>query len=119
MFAVIGRMLLFVGLILVWFYIPYSPVKSDFQKDAGTLISENQLQTDNEVFTEKDFSHLPVAIQKYIQGCGYIGTPKMSYLKMEYHNVDFAQGKNVIKYTPYSLEQICLQFTPTPNSIPK
>ena len=106
MFAVIGGMLLLVGLILGWFHIPYSPVKSDFQKDVSTLISENQLQTDNEVFTEKDFSHLPVAIQKYIQECGYIGTPKMSYLKMEYHNVDFAQGKNgpalKIDYTQYN-----------------
>lgn len=106
MFAVIGGMLLFVGLILVWFHIPYSPVKSDFQKDVGALISENQLQTDHDVFTEKDFSHLPVAIQKYIQECGYIGTPKMSYLKMEYHDVDFAQGKNgptlKIDYTQYN-----------------
>ena len=106
MFAVIGVMLLFAGLILVWFHIPYSPVKSDFQKDVDTLISENQLQTNHEVFTEKDFSHLPVAIQKYIQGCGYLGTPKMSYLKMEYRNVDFAQGKNgpslKIDYTQYN-----------------
>lgn len=106
MLAVIGVMLLFVGVIFVWFYIPYSPVKGDFQKDVDTLISENQLQTDHEVFTEKDFSHLPVAIQKYIQGCGYIGTPKMSYLKMEYHNVDFAQAKNgpalKIDYTQYN-----------------
>lgn len=106
MFAVIGGMLLFVGLILVWFHIPYSPVKSDFQKDAGTLISENQVRTDNGVFAKKDFRDLPVAIQKYIEGCGYLGTPKMSYLKMEYHNVDFAQGKNgptlKIDYTQYN-----------------
>lgn len=106
MLAVIGVMLLFVGVILAWFYIPYSPVKSDFQKDVGTLISENQVRTDNGVFAKKDFRDLPVAIQKYIEGCGYIGTPKMSYLKMEYRNVDFAQGKNgpslKIDYTQYN-----------------
>ena len=94
MLAVICVVFLFVGLILVWFHIPYSPVKSDFQKDVGTLISENQVRTDHDVFAKKDFSNLPVAIQRYIQECGYIGSPKMSYLKMEYHNVDFAQGKN-------------------------
>ena len=106
MLAVIGVMLLFVGVIVAWFYIPYSPVKSDFQKDVGTLISENQVRTDNGVFAKKDFRDLPVAIQKYIEGCGYIGTPKMSYLKMEYRNVDFAQGKNgpslKIDYTQYN-----------------
>ena len=106
MVAVIGVMLLLIGLILVWFHIPYSPVKSDFQKDVGTLISENQVRTDNGVFAKKDFRDLPVAIQKYIEGCGYIGTPKMSYLKMEYRNVDFAQGKNgpslKIDYTQYN-----------------
>ena len=94
MLAVICVVFLFVGLILVWFHIPYSPVKSDFQKDVGTLISENQVRTDHDVFARKDFSNLPVAIQRYIQECGYIGSPKMSYLKMEYRNVDFAQGKN-------------------------
>ena len=92
MFIVIGIMLMLIGIILVWFHIPYSPLKRNFQKDIDTLISENQLKTNNEVFSEDEFSNLPVIIQKYIQGCGYIGTPKMSYLKMEYHNVNFSQG---------------------------
>ncbi|WP_330656406.1 DUF6544 family protein [Acutalibacter muris] len=60
----------------------------------------------NELFTEKDFSHLPTAIQRYIENCGYIGTKKMSYLKMEYHKVDFSQGKGgptlKIDYTQYN-----------------
>lgn len=106
MFIVIGVLLVFIGMILIWFHIPYSPVKRDFQKDIDTLMSENQLRTYNEVFTEKDFSHSPTAIQRYIENCGYIGTPKMSYLKMEYHNVDFSQGRNgptlTIDYTQYN-----------------
>lgn len=67
---------------------------------------ENQLQISNHVFTEKDFAHLPIAIQKYIKSCNYIGTPKMSYLKMEYHNINFMQNKNrpplSINYTQYN-----------------
>lgn len=106
MFIGIGIMLMLIGIILVWFHIPYSPLKRNFQKDIDTLISENQLKTNNEVFSEDDFSNLPVTIQKYIQGCGYIGTPKMSYLKMEYHNVNFSQGKSgptlKIDYTQYN-----------------
>lgn len=106
MFIVTGVLFALIVMILIWFHIPYSPVKRDFQNDVDTIMSENQLQTKNEVFTEEDFNNLPAAIQKYIQGCGYIGTPKMSYLKMEYHNVDFLQGKNrptlTIDYTQYN-----------------
>ena len=94
LFILIGGLFVLIGIILIWFYVPYSPVKRDFQNDIDALMSENQLRTNNEVFTKEDFSSLPVAIQKYIQNCGYIGTPKMSYLRMEYNNVDFSQGKN-------------------------
>lgn len=106
MLIVIGVLLVLIGTILIWLYIPYSPVKNSFQNDIGTLVSENQLQTNCEVFTEEDFAALPVAIQKYIQSCGYIGTPKMSYLKMEFHDVDFMQGRAgpalKIDYTQYN-----------------
>ena len=106
MFVAIGVLLILVGILTIWFNISYSPVKKQFQNDVAALLNENQLSVDNEVFTEKDFSHLPIAIQKYIENCGYIGTPKMSYLKMEYHNVDFSQGRNgpslSIDYTQYN-----------------
>lgn len=106
MFIVIGVLLVLIGMLLIWFRISDSPIKRDFQNDIDALMSENQLQTNNEVFAEKDFSRLPIAIQKYIQGCGYIGTPKMSYLKMKYNNVDLSQFKNgptlTIDYTLYN-----------------
>ena len=106
MYIVIGVLLVLIGTILIWFHIPYSPVKRDFQNDIDALMSENQLQTSNKVFTEEDFNNLPAAIQNYLQSCGYIGTPKMSYLKMKYHDVDFSQGKDrpslTIDYTQYN-----------------
>lgn len=97
---------IFVVIVLVWFNIPYSPVKSAFSKDIQRLKTNNRLQEEGELFAKEDFAHLPPAIQKYIENCGYIGTPKMSYLKMEYHNVNFMQGKNgpalKIDYTQYN-----------------
>ena len=106
MFIVLGMLLVIVGALVIWFNIPYSPVKKQFQSDITALLAENQLSVDNELFTEKDFEHLPTAIQRYIENCGYIGTQKMSYLKMEYHNVDFSQGKDrptlKIDYTQYN-----------------
>lgn len=106
MFIVLGILLVIIGALVIWFNIPYSPVKKQFQNDITALFAENQLSVDNRLFTEKDFSHLPTAIQKYIENCGYIGTQKMSYMKMEYHNVDFSQGKDrptlTIDYTQYN-----------------
>lgn len=106
MFIIIGVFLVLIGVLMIWFNISYSPVKKQFQNDLDVLLAENKLSTVEEVFTDNDFSHLPIAIQKYIENCGYIGTPKMSYLKMEYYNVDFSQGRNgpalTIDYTQYN-----------------
>lgn len=106
MFIAIGVLLVSVGVLMIWFNISYSPVKKQFQNDILALLSENELSVDNKVFSDDDFSHLPTAIQRYIENCGYIGTPKMSYLKMQYHNVDFSQSKNrptlKIDYTQYN-----------------
>lgn len=106
MFIVIGAVLTVVGIAMIWFNIPYSPLKSQFKKDTQRLVKENRLDLDGEVFTEKDFEKMPTAIRRYVEKCGYIGKPKMSYLKMEYRNVDFKTGKNGAKlkmdYTQYN-----------------
>lgn len=112
MFIALGVLLIIVGALVIWFNISYSPIKKQFQNDIAALLSENKLSIDDEVFTDKDFSHLPIAIQKYIENCGYIGTPKMSYLKMEYHDVDFSQGRNsstlTIDHTQYNfVNELC------------
>lgn len=106
MYILICALLVLIGALMIFFNISYSPVKKQFQNDITALMTENRLSVDNTVFTDKDFSHLPAVIQKYIEKCGYIGTPKMSYLKKEYKNVDFLQGKNgpalTIDYTQYN-----------------
>lgn len=93
------------GIIIVWFQIPYSPLKRCFAKDIESLKADNRLQDEGQVFKSEEFSKLPLVIQRYIEHCGYIGTPKMSYLKMEYRDVDFMQGKEgptlKIDYTQY------------------
>lgn len=67
MLVVLGALLVIVGALVIWFNIPYSPVKKQFQNDIADLMTENQLSGDNELFTEKEFSHLPTAIQRYIE----------------------------------------------------
>lgn len=97
--------IIIIGSILIWFHIPYSPVKSCFAKDVEGLKDSNKLKEEGNAFSSEDFSHLPLAIRRYIEYCGYIGTPKMSYLKMKYHDVDFMQGRTgpslKMDYTQY------------------
>lgn len=106
MFIAAGILLVLIGILTIWFNISYSPVKKQFQNDIAALSAENKLSFENEIFSADDFSHLPNAIQKYIENCGYIGTPKMPHMKMEYHDVDFSQGRNgpklKIDYTQYN-----------------
>lgn len=106
MLAVIGILLLLGGMVMIWFHIPYSPVKIQFKKDIASLSAANKLPVDKEVFTCQEFSHLPTAIQRYVKQCGYIGTPKISCMKMEYHDVNFMQGRRgpalKIDYTQFN-----------------
>lgn len=106
LFVVIGILLVMIGTVMVWFCIPYSPTKATYQKDVNKLINNNKLETNHELFTEEDFSNLPMTIQRYIQDCGYIGKPKMSYMKIEFKAVDFVQGRKgpklKIDYTQYN-----------------
>lgn len=106
MLIAVGIIFVLVGVLMVWFNISYSHVKKQFQNDVDSLVGNNKLLDENEVFTKEDFADFPLSIKKYIEHCGYIGTPKMSYLKMEYQDVDFVQGRNGAKlkidYTQYN-----------------
>jgi hypothetical protein len=99
---ILGIVILFIFSIVVWFNIPYSPIKSKFAKLTSYQISKTETQ--NGVFTKADISKLPSPLQKYFQFCGYIGTPKMSNMKAYYSDVNFVKsGKNLkIKYTHYN-----------------
>ena len=92
-------------LLVIWFCIPYSPLKAEFEKDKEKLQTENNVYTGDEVFTTDEFESFPVAIQKYIENNGYIGKRKMNLVRMEYHDVAFSQGRNgpnlTIDYTQY------------------
>ena len=51
-----GVLVAFAGGIMIWFRIPFSPVKRRFRKDISMLLSENQGLTESGIFTKEDFS---------------------------------------------------------------
>lgn len=90
-------------LLAIWFNIPYSSVKTQFQNDvearlqsAATLPNAN---ADSSVapagtLNSADIANLPPLIQKYLETCGYIDSERRTHLTMEYKDVDFGMGVN-------------------------
>jgi hypothetical protein len=104
MYFILGTVVLIVAIIAAFFALPFSKTRTEFTKVTQGLISNAKLQ--NSVFAEEDIAGLPEPVQKYFRHCGYIGTPKMSSMKIEYPNVAFRMGKDKsalkIKYTQYN-----------------
>ena len=90
--------------IVLFFYIPYSPISATYHRIVREKISVEPSVSG--VFTEEDIEKLPLALQKYFHYCGYLGTPKMSYMKAFFKNVDFVMspGKTIkINYQQLNL----------------
>lgn len=88
----------------IFFKIPYSQTRTQFNAITDNLtVTTERAQG---VFCEADITDLPVPVQEYLRYCGYIGTPKMTYAKVAYKNVDFALGRDKplikIDYTQYN-----------------
>lgn len=104
MLVVIGVLLGIIGIMTVFFNIPYSKTRAEFLELISSLLTE--MPNESSVFTEEDIAHLPLPVQEYFRYCGYIGTPKMSFMKAIYQDVDFLFGKDKpaikIDYTQYN-----------------
>lgn len=91
---------------VIWFLIPYSPARKEFERDVGKLKEQDRLTLDGEVFTAEEFEKFPEPIKKYVERCGYICKQKMSYMKMYYEDVGFKTGRKgarlKIDYTSYN-----------------
>ena len=90
-------------LLAIWFNIPYSPVKTQFNNDvearlqsAATLTNANadSSATISRTLDSAAIASLPPLIQKYLKTNGYIGSERRTHLTMEYKDVDFGMGVN-------------------------
>ena len=70
-------------ILAVWFNIPYSPVKTQFNNDVEAR-TQRVAAAASEKYTADDFKDLPPTIQKYLELNGYIGTKRHAVLSMEY-----------------------------------
>lgn len=91
-YAAVGTLLVFIGGVLIWFRIPYAPLKKEFQADLTQAKAQQPARSG--VFTRDDIAHLPAVLQRYLDHCGYIGTPKMRWMTIHYEDVAFLQSEN-------------------------
>jgi len=65
----------------------------------------NSIATNNEYYSENDFSTLPEPIQKYFNYCGYIGIEKINNLRIDYDNafIKMSPEKKWIKIKYYQV----------------
>lgn len=102
--VIIGIWLIAAGILYFWINLPGSKTRADFALMAEELAGKTDRAQG--VFSETDIAGLPLPVQKYFRNCGYIGTEKMSYIRIAYKDVDFSFGKDrastKIDYTQYN-----------------
>lgn len=95
--------LILIAAVAIFFQLPGSKTMSEFKRSVDGRIAEIEEHTD--AFKEEDLAGLPVPVQGFFRNCGFIGTPKMSYMKATFRNVDFKlSGDKTIKidYVQYN-----------------
>jgi hypothetical protein len=111
MLIIIGILIVLAGIITVFFNISCSKTKTEFNEMTKVLTAKAD-HTEG-VFREEDIAGLPVPVQKYFRYCGYIGTSKMSYITIIYHNVDFLLDKK----KPIKIDYVQYNYAKEPNRI--
>ena len=104
-------------LIAGWFRLPYSPLRHSFERDVAALIATGN--SDDGVFTTDDFAGLPPVVQRFLTDSGYLGLPRPSYVRIDFVDVAFTQGRGgrtlTMDYTQYNFaaQPIRLAFIDT------
>lgn len=95
--------------IFLWFSIPYSPLKTEFEKECGWL-SENAILHDD-TFSKEVLAGKPELLQKHIEYCGLSNQPMMKYSFAEHKDADFLlqDGSPMVKmqYKQINLSAMC------------
>lgn len=96
--------------IIIFFNIPYSKTKTEFNK----IISEekSKLSASNEVLLEDDIKDLPEPLQKHFRYVGFLNKPKPVYMNISFKDVDFIQNNKKLKmdYTQYNFVDKPLRY---------
>ncbi|WP_459129195.1 DUF6544 family protein [Guggenheimella bovis] len=91
-------LLLFLIAVIVWFLVPYSPMKKTYQEDVNKITSK-QTQRGMKLYKKEDFEKLPEPLQRYIEQAGFIGTQDINFFTLHFKDADFIMDKDKPKLT--------------------
>jgi len=97
--------------IIIFFWIPYSPVGAEFKR--VTDEAAKNIHKETAVFSEADLQGLPAPLQRYLSYCGYLGKPKMDYMRASLTDVDFIMSETrtiKIGYQQFNLVEKPVRF---------
>ncbi|MEG0291834.1 MAG: hypothetical protein RR495_04105 [Anaerovoracaceae bacterium] len=76
-----------IAVLIIWFIIPYSPLKAEFKKEKNLLTSKSTAPT--EYFSKEVLADKPQLLKNFIAYCGLMGKPMMSSSVTKHSDVDF------------------------------
>lgn len=108
-FLISGILLILLLLLFVWFAVPYSPLKADFNKAYKKTVQKNSSVMGS--FSAEFLADKPQLLRDYIAYCGLIDQPMMHHSVTIHNNVDFLlqPGKPLVKieYTQVNFANTC------------
>ena len=110
MMYVIGILFILVGAILIFFQLPMSKTKSEFNQKAQEAINRQDIIEGS--LSEEDIKELPEPLQRYFRYCGFIGMKKPTYMQITYKEVHFIQGGK-----PLKMDYMQYNFTTQPERV--
>lgn len=96
-FLIPGILLILLLLLFVWFAVPYSPLKADFNKAYKKALQKNSSVMGS--FSAEFLADKPRLLRDYIAYCGLIDQPMMHHSVTTHNNADFLlqPGKPLVK----------------------
>lgn len=84
---VLGILLVCVGIMFVYWSVPYSPQKNKFNREMQAYA--DKVKSSTEFVCKEEIEQLPPALQRYCEYTGIEGMPKYMAVRADFRNTDF------------------------------
>lgn len=92
---IIKILLLIIGLVMLYLSIPYSKLKSTFNKEVEKERIQNNAE--EKILDEESIQDLPEQVKRFYNYAGYIGKPQFTQMKMYCEGADFVMDTHTNK----------------------
>ncbi len=103
----IGAVLVIIGIVIIYWNIPFSPFKSSFDKDMKSRICK--IEPNEAICTQEEIDRLPEAFRRHCKYIGLVGSKKNNAVNVVFHDTKFVfdSNKGTILDMEYNLWLLC------------